>query len=180
LIPPRPIGYEPTRELFGKRTGITFDPLAMAESCADLPLALLLHPERANRLIELKARDSQNIGLEEVLQSMIEKTWKKPRLSGLAKEIQFQTEQLMLTHLLALSINDFASWQVKAMVSKHLQILKSWLESQKNTADTSYSAHIEYTLERMKAPDKAKPAQHKAMPPGAPIGFGCCDWMCNE
>jgi hypothetical protein len=172
LIPPRPIGYESTRELFPKRTGLTFDPIAAAEACADLPLALLLHHERANRLVELKARNPQNLSLEEVLSHLSDKTWKMPRLTGLAKEIQLQTEQLILTHLLVLSMHENASWQVKAIVTKHLQNLKTWMEAQKNNSDIAYSAHLDYALERMKAPDKAKVNVHKAMPPGAPIG--CC------
>ena len=51
LIPPRPLSYEETRDLFPGRTGRTFDPLAAAETAAGITVGLLLHPERAARLV---------------------------------------------------------------------------------------------------------------------------------
>ena len=39
LIPPRPSGYDYTRELFKKRTGLAFDALSPAETAADMPLS---------------------------------------------------------------------------------------------------------------------------------------------
>ena len=48
LIPPRPAGYDYTRELFNKRTGLGFDPLAAAETAADLPLSFLFNTSRLN------------------------------------------------------------------------------------------------------------------------------------
>ncbi len=45
-IPPRPAGYIDSRELFNKRTGLTFDALAPAETAADMPLSFLFNPER--------------------------------------------------------------------------------------------------------------------------------------
>ena len=41
LIPPRPAGYDFSRELFRKRTGLAFDVLSPAETAADLPLSFL-------------------------------------------------------------------------------------------------------------------------------------------
>ncbi len=38
IIPPKPLGYQRDREHFKSRTGITFDPLAAAESAADQTL----------------------------------------------------------------------------------------------------------------------------------------------
>ena len=89
--------------------------------------------------------------------------------------IQLQNEQLVLTYLLAVSTNDNASFAVKSFVQKSLNELKSFAEAQlKMPADDTYKAHLLLTIERMKAPEKAKPlTQHKEMPPGAPIG---CDW----
>jgi hypothetical protein len=42
LIPPRPAGYDYNRELFNRRTGLSFDPLAAAEAAADIPLSFYL------------------------------------------------------------------------------------------------------------------------------------------
>jgi hypothetical protein len=49
-IPPRPLGYWRHRETFQSRTGVTFDPLSVAEIAANHTVSLILHPERAARL----------------------------------------------------------------------------------------------------------------------------------
>ncbi|MBS1935884.1 MAG: zinc-dependent metalloprotease, partial [Bacteroidetes bacterium] len=51
LIPPRPSGYEYHRELFNRRTGLAFDPLAAAETAADFPLSFLFNTERLDRMV---------------------------------------------------------------------------------------------------------------------------------
>jgi hypothetical protein len=45
------------------------------------------------------------------------------------------------------------------------------METQKKVVtDEQLAGHYALALERMKAPDKAKPTMHAAIPPGAPIG----------
>ena len=75
LIPPRAFGYPRTRETFKSRTGLTFDYLAAAETASNLTLKMLFNPERASRLITLKARDKNNQpGLTYVMNEIINKT----------------------------------------------------------------------------------------------------------
>ena len=170
MIPPRPAGYMSSRELFKKRTGLAFDPLAAAESAADYPLQFLFNPERASRMVEYEARNG-GLGLEEMVNQVLDKTFKTAKNQGLNRKVQFQTEQIVLTHLLALSINESANYQVRAVCGKAIKELKTYLEDTKKTAkDSDYQAHIDYALERMKNPSSAKVAQHKELPPGAPIG----------
>ena len=74
LIPPRAFGYPRTRETFKSRTGLTFDYLAAAETATNLTLKMLFNPERASRLITLKARDKNNQpGLTYVMNEIIMK-----------------------------------------------------------------------------------------------------------
>ncbi|MCU0389923.1 MAG: zinc-dependent metalloprotease [Thermoflexibacter sp.] len=175
LIPPRPQGYYPNRELFSKRTGLTFDPIGVAESTTSFSMSLLFHPERAARLIEFKARNN-NLGLDDVINAVIEKTWKSQRLYGLQKSIQMQTEQIMLTHLLALSVNENASILVKSVAHQAIKNLKTWIETKKvEVKDSDYLAHLDYALDRIKVPEKAKIEIEKSMPPGAPIGMCSMD-----
>ncbi len=76
LIPPTAFGHEGgTAELFTKRTGPTFDPLAAATVAADLAISALLQPQRAARLIEFKHRDFRSPGFQDVLESLHEKVW---------------------------------------------------------------------------------------------------------
>jgi Met-zincin/Domain of unknown function (DUF5117)/Domain of unknown function (DUF5118) len=172
IIPPRPAGYMSSRELFKKRTGLAFDPLAAAESAADFPLQFLFHPERASRMVEYEARNG-GLGLEEMLNQVVDKTFKATKNQGLSRKVQFQTEQIVLTHLMALSTNESANYQARAVCGKALKELKSYLEEAKKTVkESDYQAHLDYALERMKNPSSAKVAQHKELPPGAPIGCG--------
>src|SRR5580692_4486640 len=56
LFPPRPPDFERTRESLPAHTGLTFDPIAAAESAADLTLGILFDRARAARLVEYHAR----------------------------------------------------------------------------------------------------------------------------
>lgn len=175
LIPPRPQGYNPNRELFSKRTGLTFDPMSAAEAATSFPMYFLFHPERATRLVEFKAR-ANNLGLDDVINAVVEKTWKSPRLIGLQRSVQMQTEQIMLTHLLALSVNENASWLVKSIANQSIKNLKTWIEAKKTESkESDYLAHLDYALDRMKAPERAKVESEKPLPPGAPIGMCSMD-----
>jgi Met-zincin/Domain of unknown function (DUF5117) len=173
LIPPRPAGYDYHRELFNRRTGLAFDPLAAAETAADFPLSFLFNAARLDRMVEYKT-ETNGLGADEMISLLIQRTWKSPRRSGFEELIQLQNEQLMLTYLLYSSVNDNVSFASKAFVQKGLSEIKAFTEAQlKTTTDETYKAHLMLTLERMKTPEKAKPSsQHEAMPPGAPIGEG--------
>ena len=173
LIPPRPAGYNFSRELFRKRTGLAFDALSPAETAADLPLSFLFNAERLNRMVQYEIANN-GLGVTEMINTLIAKTWKAPRLSGMEKLIQLQTEQVLLTYLLSASVNDNNSFAVKSDLKKSLTDLKSFIDAQNKTAtDENYKGHLLLAVERMKDPASAKPTIHKEIPPGAPIG---CDW----
>jgi hypothetical protein len=173
LIPPRPAGYDFTRELFKKRTGLAFDVLAPAETAADLPLSFLFHSERLSRMVQYEVQ-SNGLGVAEMISILVARTWKAPRQTGMQRLIQLQTEQVLLTYLLSASVNNNSSFAVKAILQKALAELKSFLEDQsKNAVDDIYKGHVLLALERMKDPAAAKPTLHREIPPGAPIG---CDW----
>ncbi|MDX2049514.1 MAG: zinc-dependent metalloprotease [Chitinophagaceae bacterium] len=171
LIPPRPAGYDFSRELFRKRTGLAFDALSPAETAADFPLSFLFNNERLSRMVQYEINGG--LGISEMISRIINKTWKAQRRTGMEKLIQQQNEQIVLTYLLATSIDENISFTARSAVQKALSDLKTFIEVQKKLSkDESYTAHLILALERMKAPEKAKPTIHAAMPPGAPIG---CD-----
>jgi hypothetical protein len=171
LIPPRPAGYSPSRELFRKRTGLAFDALAPAETAADMPLSFLFNSQRLSRMAQYEAKGG--LGVAEMCRTLIAKTWQAPRLTGTPGLIQMQTEQVLLTYLLSSGINDNNSFAVKAALLKQLDDLKKFIDlKMKATADEAYKGHLQLALARMKEPEKAKPTIHKEIPPGSPIG---CD-----
>ncbi len=172
LIPPRAPGLRNSRELFAKRTGLTFDPLSAAQASADFTISFLLHPERASRLVELGAR-SNSLSLEDVTSQLIENTWKARREKGLEGQVQMQTEQVLLTHLLALAQNENASYQARAVATTTLADLRTYIEREKKrTRDEAYEAHLTFALARMDKPEEIKPSKALDLPPGAPIGSG--------
>jgi Met-zincin/Domain of unknown function (DUF5117) len=170
LIPPRPSGYDYTRELFKKRTGLAFDALSPAETAADLPLSFLFNSERMNRMVEYQVQNN-GLGLSEMIDSLTAATWKAPRLKGMEGLIQLQTEQVLLTYLLAASVDDDNSYITKSVIQKSIADLKLFIESKKkNAVDATYTGHLLLALDRMNAPGNAKPTIHLAIPPGSPIG----------
>ena len=172
LIPPRPAGYEYTRELFNRRTGLAFDPLAAAESAADLPLSFLFNTSRLNRMVQYQA-ENNGLGIDDMINILIAKIWKAPRLKGYPGLIQLQNEQLLLTYLLSVSINEEASFATKAEMARAIDTVKSYATSQlKTNTNAAYKGYLLLTLDRIKTPEKAKPTLHEMAPPGAPIG---CD-----
>lgn len=172
LIPPRPAGLDYNRELFKRRTGLSFDPLAAAEAAADIPFSLLFNINRLNRLAEYQTANN-GLGIDEMITLITNKTWKSPRVKGFQGMIQKQNEQLLLTYLLAVSVNEEASFATKAQILKAIDDLKIYATAQlKTTTDNTTKGYLLLTLDRIKAPEKAKPTLHQTAPPGAPIG---CD-----
>jgi len=170
LIPPRPAGYDYHRELFTRRTGLAFDPLAAAETASDFAFSFLFNTERLNRMAQYKTYN-QGLGLSELIDKIIQRTWKAPRETGFKQLIQLQNEQIVLTYLLSTSVDKNSSFITRSYLQKGIEEIKN-LALHSVNLDPTYQAHIHLALERIKSPEKANPTtEHEAMPPGAPIGM---------
>lgn len=175
LIPPRPAGFANTRELFKSRTGLTFDEQMPVESAADMVLGLLLHSERATRLLQQHARNTKYPGLDEVLDRVIDSTWKSAPRPGYQGAVQKSVNYAALTRLMALATSDAAPATVRASTSAKLAALKAWLKLQRGP-DPRFAAALLDSWER----DPKSVSLPKAMmtPPGMPIGDAfACDWQ---
>jgi hypothetical protein len=162
LIPPRPPEYYTVGELMPKRSGAALDALAAAEALANYELAFLFNPQRANRLVQFKAREN-TLGFDDVVNKIVENSWKMPLKQGLDMEIQKQTQQMVVTWLLALTQSEVTNYAVKAISFKALNEIKAKCEMAKNT-------HTAYLIERINNPKEIALPVHKELPPGAPIG----------
>jgi hypothetical protein len=167
LIPPRPPQYYNSGELFNKRTGMSFDPLAAAEALADFELSFLFHPERANRMVQQKAI-AGSPGWDDLLDAILQATWMRPLKNGLERQVQLQTQQMVLTWLLALYQNDQSGYAVKSICHSRLRQLKNYCQSKKNLPELA--DHCAYAIERIDHPKEVPMPVHKEIPPGAPIG----------
>ena len=175
MIPPRPTGYPRTRETFKSRTGLTFDPMAAAESAAGTTLAFMLHPERAARLIEHQSRNAAQPGLLPVLNKLIDQTWKAPQQAGYKGELQRLVNNLTLKQLLSLAANAKAPENVRGIALLQVDELKDYLKIVVKTAQNNAKANMLFGLSQInqfeKTPDKFQPAQPLDMPDGSPIGM---------
>ena len=170
LIPPRPPMYYGVGELFTKRTGLSFDALSPAEALVDFELSFLFNAERANRLVQNKAR-AGSMGWDNVLDAILDKTWYAPTVSGMAGSIQLQTQQQTLSWLIGMSQSSDANFEVKSICANRLNKLKSKLTSL-SISNPKLTAHYQYAISRINDPEKITLPKPVVIPPGAPIG---CD-----
>ncbi|MBS1950827.1 MAG: zinc-dependent metalloprotease [Bacteroidetes bacterium] len=180
LIPPRAIGYSRHRELVKIKTELTFDPVSAAETAADMSISLILHPARANRLVEHHARNAKLPGLNAVIDQLINATFKSPARPGLEGVVQMSTNYVLFTNLANLALNKNASAEARAIVFLKLDQLKSNLIS-RTTTDEAWKAHYHYIARQIAAlqekPDAYKTENLAPPPPGMPIGESEIDFI---
>ncbi|MDG1573045.1 zinc-dependent metalloprotease [Robiginitalea sp. M366] len=172
-FPPRAMGYPATRESFKNRTGTAFDALAAAETASDMTLGLLLHPQRASRLIQQKSLEPGQLGLDEVLDALTHTVFgttdKDPYLQGVRQVVRFRT----LWHLLQLAAQKEVHPQVNALAYAKLRDLKGTLLRKDATAeDRELVRRIDAF---MAYPEKLEIPAVPQIPDGSPIGMSCAD-----
>ena len=185
IIPPRPPEYPRDREDFKIHTSPAFDALAPAESAAQHTLQFLFNPERAARLIEFHARNAENPGLEEVLDTVLNATWKTPHGKGYDGEIANTVDDVVLYDLMSLSANEHATDEVRAIASLKLQGLKDWLNAPTSGRQViSNQAHIFFASKQIelfekdpKRIDLTAPVEPPDGPPIGSMGMLDCDWQ---
>jgi hypothetical protein len=175
LLPPVPPGFPRTQESFPAHTGLTFDPIAAAESSADLTLSVLLDPARASRLIEYHMRLANAPSLRGVLEAVSAAVAERPQgghtlSSEVARAVEFRALEATLT----LSVNPDASSQARAIARAHLAHLLTQFNAAPPSQDTAEAIHRQALIDRLNEfehdPAKFVPAAPVAAPPGMPIG----------
>ncbi len=171
LFPPRAFGYDRTRESFKSNTNVAFDALGAVATASNMTLRLLLNPERANRLIEQRARDKNNMELDYVLFELIDKTFFNKTSSDYEKEVQKTIQFVTLQNLFNLALNPKSSVQVKAITNKNIDDLTSELKGNKTRFNLQLLREIS---EFRKHPEKFKIYKTLKIPDGSPIGSFQC------
>ena len=176
-IPPRAFGYTRNNEVFNVRTQLTFDPLAAAETATNLTVALILHPERAARLVEYYARDHSNPSFGEVVDKILQSTWKSTHETGYHGEIQRVVNNVVLYHLISLAANEDATSQVRAIAFLKLDELKNWMMNNKKETEKDENQHAHYVFSIYQISQfQENPGQYNFTKPieppaGSPIGI---------
>ncbi len=171
LLPPRTPGLPRTEESFPSDTGVTFDPVAAAESAADLTLGLVFNAERANRLVEYHARDNAEPSLDDVIEATVKSTGSADA-HGLAAEVKRGVDSRIVEAMLTLAANPEASAEVRGTVRVALQGLRDdYARAGSAQGDAGWRAFEAARIDEfLKDPAKFVPVKPVAAPPGMPIG----------
>src|SRR5207247_310246 len=124
------------------------------------------------------ARDSRYPSFAEVLDQIINSTWKAPAATGYHGEIQHVVNIVVLSDLMALASGEHASNQVRAIAEIKLDLLKNWLIGQRDlTRDENRLAFLSYAANQIRRfqedPKKMNLTKAQDPPDGQPIGT---DW----
>jgi len=182
MIPPRPPMYPRDRELFKIHTSPAFDAVAPAEAAAQQVLQFLFSPERAARLVEFHARDKTNLGLDEVLDAVMNATWRAKHTEGYEEMVQNAVDDVVLYDLMALAGSEKASWAVREIAWRELDRLKGLAEAP-DAKSSLERAHAALALREIalfeKDPKKIDLGAAVESPDGPPIGdqgWMWCEW----
>ncbi len=175
ILPPRPDNVVRTRESLPSQTGLTFDPVAAAESSADLTLKVLLDPARASRLVQYHMRVPASPSLRGVLEAVSKATAERPEGGHtMSSEVERAVEFRALEAMLALAVNPQASTQARAIARSHIADVLKEMTSAPPLTDTAEAIHRAALIDRIqefqKDPAKFVPAKPMDAPPGMPIG----------
>ncbi|SNY99769.1 zinc-dependent metalloprotease [Flagellimonas pacifica] len=171
LFPPRAIGYGKSRESFNGRAGVAFDALSASETAADMTLGLLLHPERASRLIQQKSLDKDQMGLQQLLDKLIKSTIETSHRDAYLNEAQQTINFRVLYHIMNLAAHKEVHPQVNAIANETLKSLKILLL---NNGRNPITAEMVRRIDAFtKAPNNFKVIPVPKIPDGSPIGMDC-------
>ncbi len=172
LFPPRSFGYRKGRESFKGKTGLVFDDLSAVETAAEMSIAMLLNPQRAARLVQQKSKETNQLGLSETLDVLINNTFKKNQTDNYKAELQNTINYVALKYLFNLAANTSTYPQVNAIAFYKLNQLASYLKSQKaQGVQLMYNANMRAKIYRfMEEPSEFKLVKAPKIPDGSPIG----------
>ena len=179
LFPPRAYGYYRTRESFKGKTGVAFDPMSAAVTASDMTLKLLLHPQRANRIIQQKSLDDKQLGIEELFNEVLRNSFGKQYDNIYKNEIQQLVNERVLLYIMNLAVSDQSMFQVKAKANDAINlVLREYLADKKKPS--LYSAQFGLLVKEFKEhPEKFKIENAPKIPDGSPIGSGFCNYNEN-
>ena len=135
-LPPRPPGMTGNAgplqvETFPSHTSVTFDPVATAESAADMTLTVLFNPARANRLVQYHVREAAQPTLDEVIDAALHAAASAPAGSGMPALIGTAVKARIVEALFRLAADPETSFSARAEVTAKLHAIA---QSQPNDA----------------------------------------------
>lgn len=128
MIPPAPPGMSGDMTWIQGSAGTAFDQITLAGGLATEVMGYLLDRERAARLVLFKAQDPGALGFDEVLDTLMARTW-RASVSTPHPAIQRAVQRAALDGLLDLAGDTRAMPEVRAIAAMQLQQLDEQLEA---------------------------------------------------
>jgi hypothetical protein len=178
-IPPRPSGI-PSGEIFDKVTAPVFDALSPGAAATDMVAQLLFNPERAARLVQQHSLDTAQLGLVEVIDSILASTSRSPGDDPYHTALGRAAQRVVVDRLIWLAATT-RSPEVRAIASFRLRTLADelaavpGLRDRQRQSEAEGSAHLTQLLaditRYLERPwDPQSLPRGFVPPPGAPIG----------
>ena len=168
LFPPRAFGYGRDRESFKSNTDVAFDALGAPATASEMTLALLLHPARAERLVQQHSLENDLPGLSSVLEELISETIKTERKDDYKAAVQKTINFVVFKHLLNLAIDQKSTPMVRSITNQKIDELANWLRSKDDVVYKEMYRNIKRFREK---PEEFKlEINVPKIPDGSPIG----------
>jgi hypothetical protein len=174
IIPPRPAGFDASRELFDRETGLAFDAVRPGTTAADMVVTLLLDDERAARLVQQHALDPTQPGLDQVLSRLVSATFGVPPADGYHAELGRAVQRVVVERLMDLAATAGMP-QVRAVAAFQLEELRRRLGAASAGQSVPERAHrqlLASDIRRFGERDweQTTRVRRPVLPPGSPIG----------
>jgi hypothetical protein len=174
LVTPQGAEYSRTPEYFGSRMNVAFDALSVVEAGAAQTCTFLFDAERMNRIAWQHARAPEQPGVEEVLDAVLNSSWKRQELPSkiaAADAVQSAANWVILNAMLGLIDNGDVHPAVRAELRESAEKLQHWLTSHQGKGANVASRKQGADLIRHFLNDahSVKLAPMPSIPPGAPI-----------
>ncbi|MDP4983736.1 zinc-dependent metalloprotease [Pseudoalteromonas tunicata] len=166
LIPPKAYGEAKTRESIVGRTGLTLDAMALPEVAAQHSLNLLLNSQRLNRLQQQKMRDSQQLGVRDVIFPLSEQVFFADTNTGAAAKIQQRVQVLTASLMAKQSISAAVAPEVQAELTSQLKFIAKKYQRSSDVFSQYLADEISFFLSNG---EWSKRFNALPMPPGSPI-----------
>ena len=172
LFPPRAIGYSRSRESFDSNLGVSFDPYGAVATASNMTFELILHPQRVSRVYLNKSMDKDQLGLDELFETLNQHTFKRSHKDAYYQELQNIINEQFLNNTFDLIADDNLYPQVKAFSLDQLKELSHWLSSNKSSSHQKIinDYFAKQINDFIKDPKKYSKKNVPIIPDGSPIG----------
>ena len=142
MIPPAPPGFNTDMTWIDSNGGTTFDAVTLAGGLATEVVGYLLDRERLARVVLIAGRDNGALSLDEVLRTVVQRTWGSTAATAAAeKAVQRAAQRAALDAILDLAGDKRAMPDVRAAALMHLKALDTQLAGGTST-DAAVQAHV--------------------------------------